>query len=160
MMYGGEEIELNEKLPTSIKLLFDNKYLDCFDILSILYVNFKRKKGIKFEELIYWFSLLNCLNTNNNKYILETTYLQNNYLNSENKLKTYILHLVNQKLINIKSEFIGKKRIMLLTIDGSGINLINAFKNQYFKERISQLDYLKKIRPYTANNEKGVLVNK
>ena len=159
MMYGGEAIELNEKLPTSIKLLFDNKYLDCLDILSVLYINFKRKKGIKFEELVYWVSLLICLNINDNKYILETTYLQNNYLNYEKKLKTYILHLVNQKLINVKSEIIGKKRLIFLKIDSSGITLIDTLKNQYLKERISQLDYLKKVRPYTANNEKGVLVN-
>jgi hypothetical protein len=151
---------LKNKLPTSVKLIFENKYIDYINILCALYSHKRRKKGINFNELVYWYTLSNCIvRDDNNQYNLETAYLQNNYLNYESVLKQHILILANQGLVNVTSESIGKKRELLLSISQLGISLLDNFTHSYIKDQISKTEYLKKVKPYTSNNEKGVLIN-
>lgn len=159
--YGGGIRDLNNNtLPTAIKLLFNNQYLEQTNILSILYFYKKKKKGISFSELLYWITILNSLTRDNEKnLVLRNEYLQNNYLNYEDKLKYYILLLANQKFVDVKVENATKIHVMMVSISDIGIKLVNGLENNYFQEQISKINDLKKIRPYNSKNEKGVLTN-
>ena len=75
---GGRNVLTNNTLPISIKLLFENKYLEYIDILCVLYIFKRRKKGINYEELLYWLTLLNSVKLNNKEFNLDKMFLQNN----------------------------------------------------------------------------------
>ncbi len=160
-MYGGGIKGLKNNLPISIKLLFDNKYFDYLNVLCTLYAHKKKKKGIKFTELVYWYTLLNCLNIDSvNQYKIENNYLQNNYLNYENILKKYLITLANHGYIDIQCENTGKNKIMQLSISRVGIQLIDEFEHPYINSQISKINYLKKEKPFNSNNERGILINR
>lgn len=154
---GGINVLKNNALPKSIKLLFENKYLEHTDILCILYINKRKKRGISFEEILYWFTLLNAVSLEDEKFVLDKMFLQNNYLNYEQKLKISIRLLVNQGLIELEINKLNKKNLMHFRIIDTGTELVNNLKNQYFKNQFKKINYLKEIMPYNSYNEKGVL---
>ncbi|WIW70283.1 hypothetical protein [Anaerosinus gibii] len=150
----------NNTLPISIKLLFENKYLEYIDILCVLYIFKRRKKGINYEELLYWLTLLNSVKLKNKEFNLDKMFLQNNYLNYDQKLKIDIRILVNQGLVWIEIDKLDKKNSMYFKILDAGIKLVNELENIYFDQQIKKINYLKKFMPYSLRNEKGVLENK
>ena len=157
---GGRNVLTNNTLPISIKLLFENKYLEYIDILCVLYIFKRRKKGINYEELLYWLTLLNSVKLKNKEFNLDKMFLQNNYLNYDQKLKIDIRILVNQGLVWIEIDKLDKKNSMYFKILDAGIKLVNELENIYFDQQIKKINYLKKFMPYSLRNEKGVLENK
>lgn len=140
--------------------MFENKYLEYIDILCVLYIFKRRKKGINYEELLYWLTLLNSVKLNNKEFNLDKMFLQNNYLNYDQKLKIDIRILVNQGLVWIEIDKLDKKNSMYFKILDAGIKLVNELENIYFDQQIKKINYLKKFMPYSLRNEKGVLENK
>lgn len=140
--------------------MFENKYLEYIDILCVLYIFKRRKKGINYEELLYWLTLLNSVKLKNKEFNLDKMFLQNNYLNYDQKLKIDIRILVNQGLVWIEIDKLDKKNSMYFKILDAGIKLVNELENIYFDQQIKKINYLKKFMPYSLRNEKGVLENK
>jgi hypothetical protein len=154
---GGKNVLKNNTLPIAIKLLFENKYLEHIDILSIIYIYKRKRKGIVFEELLYWITLLNAVSFENEKFVLNRLFLQNNYLNYEQKLKLSLRTLINQELVALEINKSNKKNLMYFKLIDAGTSLVNDLKNQYFKQQFEKINYLKEVMPYNSSNERGVL---
>lgn len=104
--YGGGKRDLDKsKLPIDLKLLFENKYIECIQILIILFSLKQRRKGIEIEELLYYFTLLSMTEaSSNNQYSIGETYIQNNYLSFEKVIRDNVIILSNQSYAEIKVE--------------------------------------------------------
>ena len=50
--YGGERNVLNSNLPIELKYLFENQYIQCMQILLVLFINRRKKEGITINELV------------------------------------------------------------------------------------------------------------
>jgi hypothetical protein len=147
------------KLPIDLKLLFENKYIECIQLLIILFVNKGKRKGVEILEISYYFTLLNSTNkTGEDEYHIEDKYLQNSYLSSDKKVRDILLVLANQGLVNIRTESGSKRSSLYVMISDKGKDLIGSLENIYFEDEISKANYLIKFKKYSTKSEKGVLM--
>lgn len=156
---GGVRKDLNEKLPIELRYLFRNRYIECIQILIILFLNIRKSSGIELEELIYYNTLLNCSSMlENEEYSIDYEYIQNNYLTTENRIRKNILILVNKNLINISVKKNNKKNLLYLKANEDVKTIIKELKNEYFSEQLAKCKYLIKNMKFSTKNQKGVLM--
>lgn len=158
--YGGEKRELKtSKLPIDLKYLFENKYIECIQMLIILFLFKQRRKGIDFDEILYYFTLLSVTTTDSqNSFYIDETYIQNNYLTYEKTIRDNMIILSNQKFIKIDIEPTGKKNIMYSKITEEGKSLVSNLENSYFKSEIEKCKNIIETRKFSSKNQREVLV--
>lgn len=150
----------NSKLPIDLKFLFENKYIECMQILIILFLNNKRRKGIVFEEILYYFTLISAITKdqyNSNSYYIDEKYIQNNYLSSEEKIRNNLIILSNQMLIDINVEKLNKKNEMYIKLSEEGKMTVETLENTYYEEQFKKCEYLIQFKKFSTKNQKGVL---
>ena len=157
--YGGVRQDLNNKLPLELRYLFRNRYIECMQILIILFLNLRKSTGVELEELIYYNTLLKCCSkSENEEYILDFEYIQNNYLTTESRIRENILILTNKNLINISVKKSNKKNLIHLKADEDVKKIMKELKNEYFSEELEKCKYLIKNMKFSTKNQKGVLM--
>lgn len=158
--YGGGRRELNKsKLPIDLKYLFENKYIDCIQMLIILYQFKQRRKGINLDEILYYFTLLSLTITDSqSKFHVVETYIQNNYFTYENTIRDNLIILYNQKFIEINVESTKKQNIMYSKITDEGKSLVFNLKNSYFKKEIEKCKNIIETRKFNIKNQREVLM--
>ena len=120
--FGGGIKELNNnKLPIDLKYLFENKYIECIQMLIILFLLKQRRKGINVDEILYYYTMLSMtIVDSKNNYYIDETYIQNNYLSHEKTIRNNIIILSNQNLVEIRIESLEKKNVIYTKITESG----------------------------------------
>lgn len=158
--FGGGRRDLeNTKLPIELQLLFENKYIECIQLLVVLFANKSRRKGIEFLEVLYYFTLLSSTTKlGENEYHLENKYIQNNYLSYEKKVRDNLIVLANQELVSIKVELLNKRSLLFIKVTEQGKKIIAELENEYYIDEIAKANYLIKFRKYSTKSEKGVLM--
>lgn len=158
--YGGGIIDLeNNKLPIGLKYLFENKYIECMQIMIILFLNRKKRKGLVFEEILYYFTLLISTTEDNDlNYYVDNKYIQNNYLSYEEKIRDDLIILCNHNFIDIKIEILKKKNEMYIKLTDQGKTTIDTLENEYYEQLIKKCEYLIEYRKFNNKNQKGVLI--
>ncbi|WP_252223909.1 hypothetical protein [Clostridium sp. ZBS2] len=148
----------NSKLPMDLKFLFENKYIECMQVLIILFLNSKRRKGVVFEEVLYYFTLISSITVDNyDNYYIDEKYIQNNYLSSEGKIRDNLIILSNQMLIDINVEKLNKKNEMYIKLSEAGKKTVETLENRYYAQELKKCEYLIQFRKFSAKNQKGVL---
>lgn len=119
---------------------------------------FRKKKGIALDELNYYFTMLNLVELNQeNKYMVNRQYIQDNYLSNEEKIKSLSVALRNQEYIDISTEKTSKKSLLYFNITVKGKNILNMLENEYFNILSKQFHYIYSIHKYSATNQRKVL---
>lgn len=157
--YGGGINDLNDySLPIELRYLFQNQYLDSVKLLIILSQFQRRKKGIVLDELNYYFTMLNLVESNDdNKFVVNRKYLQDNYLSNEAKIKRQSVVLGNQEYIDISMEKTSKKSILYFSITDKGKNILDMLEDEYFNKYTEQFRYIYGIHRYSVTNQRKVL---
>lgn len=151
--------DLNEKLPIELRYLFRNRYIEWIQILMILFLSLRKSTGIELDELIYYTTLLKCSKKmEDNEYIVDFEYIQNNYLTTENRIRRNILILTNNNLINISVKKNNKKNLIYLKANEDVKKIIKELNDEYFSEELEKCKYLIKNMKFSAKNQKGVLM--
>ncbi|NFM77951.1 hypothetical protein FDC04_03735 [Clostridium botulinum] len=146
------------KLPIDLKFLFENKYIECMHILIILFLNEKKRKGVKFEEVLYYTTLISLVTgDNHDNYYIDEKYIQNNYLCSEEKIRNNLIILSNQDLIDINVDKMSKKNELYIKLRKSGKKIVETLENKYYTQELKRCEYLIKFRKFSTKNQKGVL---
>ena len=149
----------NTKLPIELQLLFENKYIECIQLLIIIFLNGRRKKGIEFFEVLYYFTLLSSTTKlGEDEYYLESKYIQNNYLSYEKKVRDNFIVLANQGLVSINVELLNKGSLIFIKCTEQGKKLVAGLENEYYNDEITKANYLIKFKKYSIKSEKGVLM--
>ncbi|MEA4988101.1 MAG: hypothetical protein VB095_08580 [Anaerovorax sp.] len=144
-------------LPIELRYLFQNQYLDSVKLLIILNQFQRRKKGIVLDELNYYFTMLNLVESNDDKFVVNRKYLQDNYLSNESKIKRQSVVLGNQEYIDISMEKTSKKSILYFSITDKGKNILDMLKDEYFNILTEQFWYIYGIHRYSVTNQRKVL---
>ncbi|WXR60952.1 hypothetical protein WG909_11705 [Peptostreptococcaceae bacterium AGR-M142] len=146
------------KLPIDLKYLFENKYIECMQMLLILFSLKRRKKGIELEELLYYFTLLSMTTIkSNNEFFIDETYIQNNYLTLEKVVRDNILILSNQKYISVDVESAKKKTKMYMKISYSGKEVVENLENNFFEKEKKKISYVIEKEKFSVANQRKVL---
>lgn len=147
------------RLPIDLKYLFENKYIECIQMLIILFLLKQRRKGIDFEELLYYFTLLSVTTIDSqNSFYIDDTYIQNNYLTYEKTIRDNMIILSNQNFVKINVEPTEKKNIMYSKITEEGKSLVSSMDNSYFKREIEKFKNIIETRKFNSKNQREVLV--
>lgn len=152
-------MEIN-KLPIDLKYLFENTYIECMNILIILFMLRNRRKGIEIEEILYYFTLLLMTEVDlQGECHIDETYLQNNYLSHESTIKKSIIILCNQDLIETKTESIIKRNVIYVRITEVGREITLGLENEYYKKQMEKIRLILEVRKFNSKNYRKVLSN-
>lgn len=154
---GGKRDSMKSKLPVDLKYLFENKYIECMQILIILFLNNKKRKGVVFEELLYYFTLISSVNEDGDNYYINEKYIQNNYLASEEKIRNDLIILSNQNFVEIRVEKFNKKNEMYIKLSEIGKKTVETLENEYYINELKKGEYLIQFKKFSAKSQKGVL---
>lgn len=128
-------------------------------MLIILFLLKQRRKGIDFEELLYYFTLLSMTTIDSkNSFYIDDNYIQNNYLTYEKTIRDNMIILSNQSFVKIEVEPTKKKNIMYSRITEEGKSLISSLENSYFKREIEKFKNIIETRKFNSKNQREVLV--
>lgn len=147
------------KLPIDLKYLFENKYIECIQLLIILYSLKRRRKGIEIEELLYYYTLLSITIVKpDNEFFIDKTYIQNNYLTFEKVVRDNVLILSNQDYIKINVESTKKKNRMYISIAENGKLVVEKLEKSYFHKEKEKIKYVLEKEKFSAVNQRKVLI--
>lgn len=151
----------NSKLPIDLKFLFENKYIECMEILIILFLNRNRRKGVKFEEVLYYFTLISSSTVDDydNCYsdCIDQKYIQNKYLSSEEKIRENLIILSNKMLVDINVKRLNKKNEIYIKLSQDGKNTVETLQNRYYEQELKKCEYIIEFKKFNTKNQKGVL---
>ncbi len=152
--YGGGKNDLNNiKLPISLDLIFNNKYLDYANILCVLYTLRNKKSGIIIDELAYYVTLIYSLSKTQVGYSINYQFIQNTYLDISKTIKKSLIYLANQNYITLITSKNENKVNLKVCIGDAGIKIVADFISEYFKEIILKSQHIYKNIPYNAKNK-------
>lgn len=142
-----------KQLPPSIRLLFSNEYLECLMLLCILKVFKNKIKGLALEEILYYFTILKSLETEKKGYKVNYIYIQNTYFYLMNNLKTSIIYLSNDYLIDINVDKKNENILLKVVISDKGKKVIDELESDYYREIFEKCQYIKQNLPYNTENK-------
>ncbi|MBU5439867.1 hypothetical protein KQI42_17770 [Tissierella sp. MSJ-40] len=147
------------KLPIDLRYLFENKYIECMQILVILFLLKQRRKGIDIDEILYYYTMLSLTTVDSkNNYYIDETYLQNNYLTYEKIIRDNVIILSNQELVEIRVEHLKKRNVMYIKITEAGKSVVSNLENNYYKKEIEKCQNIITTRKFSVKNQRKVLV--
>ncbi|WP_026883201.1 hypothetical protein [Clostridium akagii] len=126
-------------VPSSIRLVFENKKLLTIDFLVAAYVLTLRKKKINiYERLFYYILSLIDINEENESKVDKNEF-QYHYFKIDKSLKDILIYLSNSELIELESNSGKNFSDVSLILTDRGKTVINELKGAYFidlKEKI------------------------
>lgn len=143
-------LKKKNSIPISIKFLFENFNLICFQYLIVIYsIQIRTKKDLLVQESLYYLILSLMEPYNNSDNILENkNQFQYLYYKIEKDLGNIIMSLCNLNLISISNEKESDKLNLKINITEKGKKIIAKQNNSSFIELQSKSTLIKKEMPY------------
>ncbi|WP_270339898.1 hypothetical protein [Bacillus mobilis] len=144
-------------LPLSIKLLFNNVYLETANMLCVLTEFKSKKKGIRLSELLFYYVIVSAKD-----YEAVTEQLRNpesekkiktQFQRYESKMKSILINLESADYIELSA---SEKSDVYVKITKKGIDFVSGLEKDYF-ELLQQRTREAKTIPYTKKNEKTLM---
>jgi hypothetical protein len=151
------------ELPYSVEILFENKYLDSMAVLCMLYAFNSIRKGMKTEEIVFYYSIVISevynfddvkIDEFNPKYRYN---IHNLYLSFEKNLSDLIIILSNQNYIEVIGDISSKFKDLRIKLTDEGASILENVQNTYFEKLIEKFANVKSQVKFTKNNEKIIL---
>ncbi|QDZ88637.1 hypothetical protein D0441_30815 [Priestia megaterium] len=146
----NEENFLSGNLPLSIDILFNNNVLDLATILSVLFANRKKSKGITIDELTYYAGISTSVYYEkiveallNSEVVGEE--IISNYFHYEKKIRYLALELSYFRYITLEEdkEKDAYSYNLNVKISKDGEAFIKNLESKYIKDIIEKSNYLK-----------------
>lgn len=131
-------------LPIEIDLLFDNKKLDVFVYLGILY-NYKlhfRKKTITLEHLLYYYTIVYSQDKD-----LDVPLIYK-YLRDKERLNENIIYLSNLGFVLLEGDILTSTKKLKISITDLGIETIANWESENVQLYIQDIYEVMKNYPY------------
>lgn len=152
--YGGGvsalEVQNNSgyKSPFEIELLFDNKKLELFQYLVILFSSLKdnRKRKLSFEQLLYFYTII-FFEKDKTK-----TPLIFKYNKDKSRINGALIALSSLGYIEIDGKVTSPIKTLKVSITKLGIEFIESIDSEVLIEYIALLRNVIQQRPYEKNS--------
>lgn len=150
------------ELPYSVEILFENKYLDSMGVLCLLYAFNNIKKGMKTEEIVFYYSIViseiyNIDNVKVDEFNLNYRYnIHNLYLSFEKSLSDLIILLSNKNYVEVIGDISTKFKDLRVKLTDEGVALLESVQNVHFKKLIENFTDVKSKIKFTKGNEKTI----
>ena len=153
-MYGGGVSGLikqkkNEyQSPFEIELLFDNKKLELFQYLVILYSCLKdnRKRKLSIEQLLYYYTII-FFETDETK-----TPLIFKYNKDKSRINKILIALSSLQYVEIDGKVISPIKTLKASITKQGIEFLQEIQSPVLEEYIEVIRNIIQRRPYEKNS--------
>lgn len=156
MKYGGGRRDLNKeisKLPTSISLLFDNKYLEFMEILCIMHGFKRRTAGVPIEELVYYFTLVNAIEPTGEGYKIDNRFIQNIYLDTLDNIKSRLIVLGQEGLVTLLADKKAERVNPKVCCTENGYKVAKELTSEFYKEVFAKCKYLQENLSFSPKNK-------
>lgn len=150
----------NSSLPASLRLLFNNPFLEMMNVLFVIN-SFSKKSGLNVRHILFYYSLA----VSNSEELLESVFEKNiklnNSLDNENiyfdiqrQIKKILLNLNSQNYINIPKD---KNDNFNCSITTEGQQIIERLESSYYKKLQERIEVIKTQIKYSAEVEKMIM---
>lgn len=152
--YGGGVSDLvnqnmsNYQSPFEIELLFDNKKLEVFQYLIILYSCLKdnRKRKLSIEQLLYFYTII-FSETDETK-----TPLIFKYNKDKSRINEVLIALSSLQYIEVDGKVISPIKTLKFSITKHGIEFLEGIQSPVLEEYIDVIRNIIHRRPYEKNS--------
>ncbi len=144
-------------LPLSIKLLFNNVYLETANMLCVLTEFKSKKKGIRLSELLFYYVIVSAKDyeavTEQLRNLESETKIKTQFQRYESKMKSILINLESADYIELSA---SEKSDVYVKITKKGIDFVSGLEKDYF-ELLQKRTREAKTIPYTKKNEKTLM---
>ncbi|CAI8830360.1 HTH marR-type domain-containing protein [Bacillus sp. IT-79MI2] len=144
-------------LPLSIKLLFNNVYLETANMLCVLTEFKSKKKGIRLSELLFYYVIVSAKDyeavTEQLREPESGKKIKTQFQRYESKMKSILINLESADYIELSA---SEKSDVYVKITKKGIDFVSGLEKDYF-ELLQQRTREAKTIPYTKKNEKTLM---
>lgn len=153
-MYGGgvnvlkSQPNIDYRSPFEIELLFDNKKLELFQYLIILYSCLKdnRKRKLSPEQLLYFYTII-FFEMDGTK-----TPLIFKYNKDKSRINEVLIVLSSLGYIDVFGELTSPIKSLKIAITKQGINFLEEIESSRIVEYIVSIRRIVQRRPYEKNS--------
>jgi hypothetical protein len=145
----------NIKLPSSIRLLFNNPFLEMMHVLYILNT-FSKKSGLSIRHILFYYSLtLSDTDLNELEIKLRGSYNSDNiYFDIQKQIKQILMNLYSQDYIDITKD---KHDNFNYSVTILGRELIANLESPYYIKLQERIDFIKSHTKYSVETEKLIM---
>lgn len=150
--YGGEMKDLNKnsdyELPLELELIFDNKKLDMFEYIVIIFLatsQFK-KRSVSIEQMVYYYTIFFSLNSKSK------TPLIYKYNKDMKKIGEYLISLSSLKLIEVIGTVDQPLSRIKVKLTNYGKEFIESIESETLLSFISDIANVMKKYSYDKNS--------
>lgn len=144
-------------LPLSIKLLFNNVYLETANMLCVLTEFKSKKKGIRLSELLFYYVIVSAKDyeavTEQLREPESGKKIKTQFQRYDSKMKSILINLESADYIELSA---SEKSDVYVKITKKGIDFVSGLEKDYF-ELLQQRTREAKTIPYTKKNEKTLM---
>jgi hypothetical protein len=145
----------NSNLPVSLKLLFNNPFLEMMNVLMVIN-SFSKRSGLNIRHILFYYSLSisesNPTVFNNQSEPLDS---ENIYFDIQSQIKKILLNLYSQKYITILNDKNNNDFICSITTDGKDI--LAGLESSYYKKLQERIDTIKSETKFSVEAEKIIM---
>ncbi|MGY0353561.1 hypothetical protein ACWY2R_03555 [Enterococcus avium] len=138
----------NYQSPFEIELLFDNKKLEVFQYLIILYACLKdnRKRKLSIEQLLYFYTII-FSETDETKPPLIFKYNKD-----KSRINEVLIALSSLQYIEVDGKVISPIKTLKFSITKHGIDFLEGIQSPVLEEYIDVIRSIIHRRPYEKNS--------
>lgn len=147
----------NSNLPVSLRLLFNNPFLEMINVLMVINT-FNKRKGLKIRHILFYYSLSM---SDSDSLIVERKSVfnspndsENIYFYIQNQIKRILLNLHSQKYITIIND---KNNDFICSITEEGKVVLAQLESSYYKKLQERINIIKTQTKYSVEAEKNIL---
>ncbi|WP_339317625.1 ABC-three component system middle component 4 [Paenibacillus sp. FSL R10-2734] len=147
----------NNNLPASLRLLFNNPFLEMMNVLFIINA-FSNKSGLNIRHILFYYSLalsdneVTIFNIDTKPNDLQDS--ENVYFDIQRQIKVIILNLYSQNYISISND---KTENYSCSMTTEGLQMISQLESPYYKKLQERIEGIKKQTKYSVESEKIIM---
>jgi hypothetical protein len=147
----------NSNLPASLRLLFNNPFLEMMNVLLVINA-FSKRSGLNIRHILFYYSVavsdieLPSLEKNENKY--DSLDNENIYFDIQRQIKNILINLYSQNYISISQE---KNDNYMCSITTEGKEIVAQLESSYFKKMQEKINLIKEQIKYSVEAEKFIM---
>ncbi|WP_420539183.1 ABC-three component system middle component 4 [Paenibacillus polymyxa] len=147
----------NNNLPVSLRLLFNNPFLEMMNVLFVIN-SFSKRSGLSIRYILFYYSLSI---SDSDPLIFEKKSDLNASLDNENiyfgiqsQIKEILLNLYSQRYITISNE---KNDDFKCSLTAEGKEVLTQLESSYYKKLQERINTIKTQTKYSVEGEKIIM---
>jgi hypothetical protein len=147
----------NNNLPVSLRLLFNNPFLEMMNVLFVIN-SFSKRSGLSIRHILFYYSLSisdSDPSMSEKKSDLNASLDNENiYFDIQSQIKKILLDLYSQKYITISN---GKNDDFKCSLTAEGKKVLAQLESSYYEKLQERINTVKTKTKYSVEGEKIIM---